>query len=197
MDTSLFKFEKSPVRVIIDKEGSPWFVGKDVCGALGYVNPRDAISKHLKPKHKDAVAICDASGKNQQTTIISKSAVFRLAMRSKAPGAEAFQEWIEDEVLPAIFNDGAYIMERSAAEINRQKEAIRVEAKQVPMDYRDGLLARKIMVGKYDPIAVGEAMSRLTREGYSNEAVEFCFFGTFGKVGDQALLTNTKLLEAS
>ncbi len=197
MDLSLFNFEGSGVRVIIDKEGAPWFVGRDVCRALGYANPRDAISKHLLPKHKDAVAICDATGRNQQTTIISKPAVFRLAMRSKAPGAEAFQEWVEEEVLPAIFNDGAYTMKRSAAEVARQKEVIRLEAKQVSIPYAIAKLIRKIPSGNYCPFKVGEAMARLEKAGHSRRAVEFCFFESYGNLDDQVLLGNSKLLEAS
>lgn len=27
--------------------GDPWFVGKDVAAALGFTNPRDAISTHV------------------------------------------------------------------------------------------------------------------------------------------------------
>lgn len=197
MDLSLFKFEQSDVRVIIDSDGAPWFVGKDVCGALGYANPRDAISKHLQPKHKDAVAICDATGRNQQTTIISKSAVFRLAMRSKAPGAEAFREWVEDEVLPSIFNDGAYIMERSRAEVVRQKEAVKIEARQIPVSHDDTILIRKIVNGTYTSTAAIDAMARLTRLGFSHRAIEFRFFGTFTDIEEPLMIGNSKLLEAS
>ena len=35
------------VRVIIDDEGNPWFVGKDVATAVGYENTKDALAKHV------------------------------------------------------------------------------------------------------------------------------------------------------
>jgi prophage antirepressor-like protein len=38
-----FKFEESPVRVVM-KGDQPWFVTKDVCDILGIANPRDAIA---------------------------------------------------------------------------------------------------------------------------------------------------------
>lgn len=36
--------------IVIDEE--PWFVGKDVAAALGYSNPRDALSKHVDDEDK-------------------------------------------------------------------------------------------------------------------------------------------------
>ena len=45
---STFNFHNSPVRTITDPKGEIWFCGTDVCNILGYVNPRDAISKHCK-----------------------------------------------------------------------------------------------------------------------------------------------------
>lgn len=31
----------------IEKDGEPWFVGKDVAAALGYEKPTDAVRKHV------------------------------------------------------------------------------------------------------------------------------------------------------
>ena len=42
-----FQFDGSAVRVV-DIEGEPWFVGKDVAERLGYTNPSKAISDHCK-----------------------------------------------------------------------------------------------------------------------------------------------------
>lgn len=41
------------VGVIADRTGEPWFNGNDVCEALGYVNPRQAIrntGQYSQPK---------------------------------------------------------------------------------------------------------------------------------------------------
>lgn len=32
--------------------GEPWFVGKDVAGALGYINPNEAIQDHVDVEDK-------------------------------------------------------------------------------------------------------------------------------------------------
>lgn len=42
-----FDFKGNPVRVI-EINGEPWFVGKDVAQALGYSNPRKALLDHCK-----------------------------------------------------------------------------------------------------------------------------------------------------
>lgn len=52
--------------LMIDNE--PWLVGKDVAVALGYNNPRDAISKHVEDEDK-GVAKCDTLGGKQKMGI--------------------------------------------------------------------------------------------------------------------------------
>ncbi|MCI6937692.1 MAG: Bro-N domain-containing protein, partial [Clostridiales bacterium] len=42
----------------VEQDGEPWLAGKDVAAALGYSNPRDAISKHVDDEDK-GVAKCD------------------------------------------------------------------------------------------------------------------------------------------
>ena len=36
----------------IDRDGEPWFVGKDVAAALGYEKPQNAISAHVDNEDK-------------------------------------------------------------------------------------------------------------------------------------------------
>ena len=42
-----YYFEGASIRAM-EIDGEPWFVGKDVAEALGYVNPSDAITTHCK-----------------------------------------------------------------------------------------------------------------------------------------------------
>ena len=94
----------------IQQNGEPWFVGKDVAEALGYSNPRDALAKHVKENHKsDGVAIRDSIGREQHPTIIDEAGLYSLVMRAKTDKAEAFQEWVTSEVIPAIRKTGGYI----------------------------------------------------------------------------------------
>jgi len=47
-----FEFETKAVRVVQDERGEPWFVGKDVCEALGYADPTTAIRSHCRGVQK-------------------------------------------------------------------------------------------------------------------------------------------------
>lgn len=110
-----FDFEDHPVRIIVI-DGEPWFVAADVCQALGYQNPRDAVATHLDDDER-GVAICDTPSSNrfgshgtaqQKLTIISESGMYTLVLRSHKPAARKFAKWVTREVLPQIRKTGSY-----------------------------------------------------------------------------------------
>jgi prophage antirepressor-like protein len=102
-----FNFHGVGVRVV-QIDGEPWFVGKDVCAVLGYTNHSKALSDHCKAAQSDGVTIRDSMGRDQTPTLIPERDVYRLIMRSKLPAAEHFEEWVVGEVLPSIRKTGSY-----------------------------------------------------------------------------------------
>lgn len=82
-------------------DGVPWFVGADVAIALGYINPRDALAKHVDAEDR-GVAKCDTLGGIQTLSIINESSIYSLIMSSKLPSAKRFKRWVTSEVLPAL-----------------------------------------------------------------------------------------------
>lgn len=93
----------------IEKDGEPWFVGKDVAAALGYERPTKAILDHVDDEDKDEVPIQDSIGRSQNTPIINESGLYSLVLSSKLPGAKQFKRWITSEVIPSIRKHGAYM----------------------------------------------------------------------------------------
>ena len=96
----------------VEVKGEPWFVGKDVAIALGYINTKDALHRHVDGEDKtqnDGVVILDPMGREQRPTIINESGLYSLIMSSKLPEAKAFKRWVTSEVLPAIRKNGGYI----------------------------------------------------------------------------------------
>lgn len=93
---------------VVEIQGEPWFVGKDVTEVLGYSNPRDALSKHVDSEDK-GVAKCDTLGGSQDLTVINESGLYSLILSSKLPTAKAFKKWVTSEVLPSIRKNGGYI----------------------------------------------------------------------------------------
>ena len=37
---------------VVERDGEPWFVGKDVANILGYANPSEAIQDHVDAEDK-------------------------------------------------------------------------------------------------------------------------------------------------
>ena len=74
----------------IEKDGEPWFIGKDIAIALGYSNPADAVFKHVDEEDK-GVAKCDTLGGKQILTVINESGIYSLIMGSRLPNAKKFK----------------------------------------------------------------------------------------------------------
>lgn len=89
----------------IEENGKILFCGTDVTGALGYKNSRKALSDHCKGVTKRYTPT--ASG-NQEMNFIPEGDIYRLAAKSELPGADRFESWIFDEVLPTIRKHGMY-----------------------------------------------------------------------------------------
>jgi prophage antirepressor-like protein len=91
----------------VEIDGQPWLVGKDVAVALGYKNPRDAITRHVDAEDKGVVKHDTPSGE-QEMLIINESGLYSLILSSKMPKAKAFKRWVTGEVLPALRKNGVY-----------------------------------------------------------------------------------------
>lgn len=92
--------------VTIDNE--PWFVGKDVADALGYLKSRNAISTHVSDEDKKEALIQGAPGGTQNMIIINESGMYALTFGSKLESAKRFRRWVTKEVLPTIRRTGSY-----------------------------------------------------------------------------------------
>lgn len=104
----LFKNESfGEVRTLLI-EDEVWFVGKDVAEALGYVEPRSAISKKVDEEDRGVAKMETPSGK-QDMTIINESGLYSLILSSKLPQAKDFKRWVTNEILPSIRKHGGYL----------------------------------------------------------------------------------------
>lgn len=100
------KFEDKEVRSVMDQNGEPWFVAKDVCNILGLDNSSRAISR-LRDKDK-GVTSNDTPGGSQAMAIISEFGLYELVLSSRKENAQKFRYWICDEVIPSIRKTGSY-----------------------------------------------------------------------------------------
>lgn len=110
----------------IEEDGKVLFCGKDIAAALGYSNTRDALSRHCKGVVKRDTL---TPGGMQAVAFIPEGDIYRLAAKSELPGAEKFESWIFDEVLPAIRKHGEYKHPRKAM-TDYQKESLEIRKNQ-------------------------------------------------------------------
>lgn len=101
-----FNYEEQQVRTI-EKDGEPWFVGKDVATILGYSDTDQALRKHVDDEDKLTRQI-DGAGQKRNVTVINESGLYSLILSSKLPTAKEFKHWVTSEVLPSIRKTGEY-----------------------------------------------------------------------------------------
>ncbi|ENT5688801.1 BRO-N domain-containing protein [Salmonella enterica] len=87
-------------------DGEPWFCLKDVCEVLDIKNVSQ-LSAQLDEK-----GICKTytptKGGKQQLVYVSEPNLYRVIFRSNKPEAKQFQDWVFNDVLPAIRKTGRY-----------------------------------------------------------------------------------------
>lgn len=102
-----FVFEKNAVR-LVEMDGQSCFVGVDVCKALGYKNPTDAMNDHCRGVAK-RYPIVDSLGRKQEARVLLESDVLRLIISSSLPAAQRFEAWVFEVVLPSVRKTGMYV----------------------------------------------------------------------------------------
>ena len=115
METGLKIFEKpefGSVRVV-EKDGDPWFVARDVCAMLGFDDghTNDAI-KGLDEDEKATplkiVGRNDFNGLRKDSLLVNEPGLYALVLRSNKPEAKIFKRWITHDVIPSIRKTGGY-----------------------------------------------------------------------------------------
>lgn len=103
---------------LIEKDGQPWFILRDVCGALEIENYRN-VAARLDDDEKD-VHQTDTPGGIQSMIIVNESGLYNVILRSDKPEAKQFKRWITHEVLPSIRKTGMY----SVSNLSKELQAI-------------------------------------------------------------------------
>ena len=94
----------SQVRVV-EIDGEPWFVGKDVAQILGYQNGSRDVNRHVDEEDRQKLMVFDGN-QQKSTIVINESGLYSLILSSKLPSAKAFKRWVTSEVLPSIRKHG-------------------------------------------------------------------------------------------
>ena len=107
-----FSYENKQVR-IIEKDGEPWFVAKDVCEVLELDNNRQALTR-LDEDEKADVILNDGN-QNRTFSIVNEAGLYSLILGSRKAEAKLFKRWITHEVIPSIRKTGQYLQKPVSA----------------------------------------------------------------------------------
>lgn len=97
------------IRTTTDENNEPLFCLADLCSALDITVQN--TKKRLKGKGVYPIYTL-TNGGNQQLLFVNEANLYRVIMRSDKPQAEAFQDWVCEEVLPSIRKTGKYSMKK-------------------------------------------------------------------------------------
>ena len=126
--------KKTDVKVVGTFE-EPWFCGRDVCEILEYSNIHQALQINVQQKNKKPLKelseeVClrgkhtsvlgsinfkNMSYNDGKTIYINEPGLYALILKSKAPLANQFQDFICGVVLPSIRKYGQYIHSQQLA----------------------------------------------------------------------------------
>ena len=211
------KKEFGSVRVV-EHEGEPWFVASDVAKALGYERPADAVNIHCKKTNK-ITQYCDSPDRVKtppiNLNIIPESDVYRLVMRSNLPSAVEFQDWICEEVIPAIRKTGAYGVpalpnfrnpaEAARAWADKEEQRLLEERKRLALEQRMEEVRPKVVFAESIEVArtsilVGE-MAKLVKQATGYDIGQNRFFewlrnrGYLHKSGSQTNMPTQRCID--
>lgn len=96
---------------------NPYHVGKclditDVKSSIRNFNDRQVV----KVKNSDVRSMHFRKLNNTGENFLTESGVYKLIFKSRKPNAEAFTDWVTDEVLPSIRKTGGYQIPKTAGE---------------------------------------------------------------------------------
>nr|DAO07457.1 MAG TPA: repressor domain protein [Caudoviricetes sp.] len=90
---------------VLEQNGEPWFVAKDVCECLDIKNTTDAL-KRLDDDERARFNL----GRQGNTNIVNEYGLYNLVLSSRKPEAKEFKRWITHEVIPSIRKYGSFNM---------------------------------------------------------------------------------------
>lgn len=151
MENGIKVFERQEfgqVRVV-DVNGEPWFVAKDVCDCLelDLASGARGLDDDEKGLHT-----MQTPGGAQEMSIISEAGLYSLILRSRKPEAKAFKRWVTHDILPSIRKTGGYGQWNLPRVPKSFPDALRMiadieEEKQLALEQRDYYKRTKAEIG--------------------------------------------------
>ncbi|MDX5649132.1 Bro-N domain-containing protein [Clostridioides difficile] len=142
----LMNFEGKEIDVF-EFEGRILFNSKDVANCLDIKNINENIrlmneKQVVKLRNSDISSTDIRKLNNAGENFLTESGVYKLIFKSRKEEAEKFQDWISDEVLPAIRQTGAYITNNADPDKLREKAS---EIEKLQLAYNSTSMLKELL----------------------------------------------------
>ncbi len=157
-----FTYNNLQVRMV-EKNGEPWWVLKDVCDVLGLSNP-SRVAERLDEDERSNFKL----GRRGEVNVINESGLYNVILRSDKPEAKPFRKWVTSEVLPSIRRTGAYSTPtklNKALEIKEMNAKVRLSNQFLKLSKVDTLSAeyKNILAAKAAEVLTGTQLIPLPK----------------------------------
>lgn len=137
---------------VVDVNGEPWFVAKDVAHALGYASTNMTTVFQAVPEEWKGSNPIATPGGMQDMLIISEQGLYFFLGRSDKPKALPYQIWVAGDVVPTIRKTGGYGQWNLPRVPKSFPDALRMiadieEEKQLALEQRDYYKRTKAEIG--------------------------------------------------
>ena len=137
---------------VVDVNGEPWFVAKDVARALGYASTNMTTVFQAVPEEWKGSNPIATPGGMQDMLIISEQGLYFFLGRSDKPKALPYQMWVAGDVVPTIRKTGGYGQWNLPRVPKSFPDALRMiadieEEKQLALEQRDYYKRTKAEIG--------------------------------------------------
>ena len=95
-----FKFNDLPVR-IVEKDGKPLFVIRDICNILGFSNPNRQLAVHTE--NAPLYERIGTPGGLQVVRLVPREDVEKILAPNRGRKAASLRRWLRTEVYPKVF----------------------------------------------------------------------------------------------
>lgn len=218
-ELQIFKNEQFGEVRVLEKDGEPWFVARDLSRILGYTSLErmyDHVDKedkmNIDPQSKQFQGSCEngvtleVNPNVRRMTIINESGLYDAIFGSKLPQAKSFKRWVTSEVLPAIRKTGSYTTPEKQSqderlhimEMNARSRMAQTYLKLADVDTLSDTY-KTILVSKASEVLAGEPVLPLPAskndKAYSAKEIGDMFGISANKVGRIANQHNLKIPE--
>jgi prophage antirepressor-like protein len=111
---------------VVERDGEPWFVARDVAKALGYSEASNPARLFANiPEEWKGIQRMNTLGGEQEMLTISEQGLYFFLGRSDKPAALPYQKWVAGEVIPSIRKTGSYsVTAQGIAPVSKDFQAV-------------------------------------------------------------------------